>query len=189
VHRPQQPPPLCPSRPLTPRLPEPSQSALAPFPPSWRARRCSSSPPSLSLPRAPIKGPARAPSSPHQLRPSPLLSPEPIELAPPCLPRRSGELLSPFLVILCTIKLALELHHTITVMRHTSPPPIAPNCRTGDHVSHPVLEGKLNANHVRARISNSRTQQLHNMDIIIQCSNSIKKGNNSRLHHMSETST
>jgi hypothetical protein len=56
------------------------------------------------------------------------------------------------------------------------------------HVSHPVLEGKPNANHVRARISNSRTQQLHNMDIITQCSNSIKKGN-SRLHHMSETST
>jgi hypothetical protein len=55
-------------------------------------------------------------------------------------------------------------------------------------VSHPVLEGKPNANHVRARISNSRTRQLHNMDIITQCSNSIKKGN-SRLHHMSETST
>jgi hypothetical protein len=59
----------------------------------------------------------------------------------------------------------------------------------GGLVSHPVLEGKPNANHVRARISNSRTQQLHNMDIITQCSNSIKKGNNSRLHHMSETST
>jgi hypothetical protein len=29
-------------------------------------------------------------------------------------------------------------------------------------VSHPVLEGKPNANHVRARISNSCTQQLHN---------------------------
>ena len=43
-------------------------------------------------------------------------------------------------------------------------------------MSHPVLEGKPNANHVRARISNSRTQQLHNMDIITQCSNSIKKG-------------
>jgi hypothetical protein len=56
-------------------------------------------------------------------------------------------------------------------------------------VSHPVLEGKPNANHVRARISNSRTQQLNNMDIITQCSNSIKKGNNSRLHHMFETYT
>jgi hypothetical protein len=29
-------------------------------------------------------------------------------------------------------------------------------------MSHPVLEGKPNANHVHARISNSRTQQLHN---------------------------
>jgi hypothetical protein len=42
-------------------------------------------------------------------------------------------------------------------------------------LSHPVLEGKPNVNHVRARISNSRTQQLHNMDIITQCSNSIKR--------------
>jgi hypothetical protein len=47
-----------------------------------------------------------------------------------------------------------------------TPPPL---------LSHPVLEGKPNANHVRARISNSRTQQLHNMDINTQCSNSIKK--------------
>jgi hypothetical protein len=38
------------------------------------------------------------------------------------------------------------------------------------NLSHPVLEGKPNANHVRARISYSRTQQLHNMDIITQCS-------------------
>jgi hypothetical protein len=49
----------------------------------------------------------------------------------------------------------------------------------GEFVSHPVLEDKPNANHVRARISNSRTQQLRNMDIITQCSNSIKKGNSS----------
>jgi hypothetical protein len=48
-----------------------------------------------SLLRAPIKAPARAPTSPHQLRPSPLLSPEPLELALPCFPRRSGELPSP----------------------------------------------------------------------------------------------
>jgi hypothetical protein len=32
----------------------------------------------------------------------------------------------------------------------------------GEAVSHLVLEGKPNANHVRARISNSCTQQLHN---------------------------
>jgi hypothetical protein len=29
-------------------------------------------------------------------------------------------------------------------------------------MSHPVLEGKPNVNHVRARIRNSRTQRLHN---------------------------
>jgi hypothetical protein len=29
-------------------------------------------------------------------------------------------------------------------------------------LSHPVFEGKPNAKHVRARISNSHTQQLHN---------------------------
>jgi hypothetical protein len=29
-------------------------------------------------------------------------------------------------------------------------------------MSHPVLEGKSNANHVRAKIRNSRTQRLHN---------------------------
>jgi hypothetical protein len=30
------------------------------------------------------------------------------------------------------------------------------------YLSHPVLEGKSNANHVRVRIRNSRTQRLHN---------------------------
>jgi hypothetical protein len=124
-------PPLYPSRPLTPRLPEPSQSTLAPFLPSWQARQCSPSPPSLSLPRAPIKGPARAPSSPHQLRPSPPLAPEPIELAPPCFPHRSGELLSPFLAILCPIKPCSKLRHTLTVTRRHFPPPIVPGNRTG----------------------------------------------------------
>jgi hypothetical protein len=29
-------------------------------------------------------------------------------------------------------------------------------------MSHPILEGKPNANHVRARIRNSRTHRLHN---------------------------
>jgi hypothetical protein len=56
-------------------------------------------------------------------------------------------------------------------------------------MSHPVLEGKPNANHVHARISNSRTQQLHNMDIITQCSNSIKKGIIVDYIMMSKTST
>jgi hypothetical protein len=36
----------------------------------------------------------------------------------------------------------------------TTPPPA--------ELSHPVLEGKPNANHVCARIKNSRTHQLHN---------------------------
>jgi hypothetical protein len=31
-----------------------------------------------------------------------------------------------------------------------------------DKVSHPILEGKPNAKHVRATIRNSRTQRLHN---------------------------
>jgi hypothetical protein len=34
--------------------------------------------------------------------------------------------------------------------------------RLGEQVSHPVLEGKPNANHVHARIRNPRTQRLHN---------------------------
>jgi hypothetical protein len=37
-----------------------------------------------------------------------------------------------------------------------------PRCTMGGvAMSHPVLEGKPNANHVRARISYSRTQRLH----------------------------
>jgi hypothetical protein len=57
-------------------------------------------------------------------------------------------------------------HFVLPVDGHaegTTPPVVAkkPNQRT-KLVSHPVLEGKPNANHVRARISNSRTQQLHN---------------------------
>jgi hypothetical protein len=40
--------------------------------------------------------------------------------------------------------------------------PVAPMYPPMRVMSHPVLEGKPNANHVRARISNSRTQQLHN---------------------------
>jgi hypothetical protein len=115
-------PPLYSSRPLTPRLPEPSQSALAPFPPSWRARRCSSSPPSPSLLRAPIKGPARARL--HHTAPaiSTAFLPEPIELAPPCSLHRSGELPSPSLAILCPIKLCSKLRHALTVTGRHFPP-------------------------------------------------------------------
>jgi hypothetical protein len=46
--------------------------------------------------------------------------------------------------------------------------PREPSLETPCHTR--FLEGKPNANHVRARISYSRTQQLHNMDIITQCS-------------------
>jgi hypothetical protein len=56
-------------------------------------------------------------------------------------------------------------------------------------MSHPVLEGKQNVNHVRARISNSRTQQLHNRTSAHIAQIILKRGKNSRLHHMSETST
>jgi hypothetical protein len=40
--------------------------------------------------------------------------------------------------------------------------PAAPSPRRRRSVSHPVLEGKANANHIRVRIRNSRTQRLHN---------------------------
>jgi hypothetical protein len=36
------------------------------------------------------------------------------------------------------------------------------DCVLEVYLSHPVLEGKPNANHVRARIRNSHTQRLHN---------------------------
>jgi hypothetical protein len=55
-----------------------------------------------------------------------------------------------------------------TVMIHTRVPmvtslnrPILVFSMISDYVSHPVLEGKSNANHVRVRIRNSRTQRLH----------------------------
>jgi hypothetical protein len=54
-------------------------------------------------------------------------------------------------------------------IKHEFSSPYTPH-QNGVVVSHPVLEGKPNANYVRARISYSRTQQLHIMDIITQCS-------------------
>jgi hypothetical protein len=85
-------------------------------------------------------------------------------------------------------KLELEVDESLSKIRDTdvlvvSNDPAAIDRVNSAILSHPVLEGKPNANHVRARISNSCTQQLHNMDIITQCSNGIKKVNNSRLHH------
>jgi hypothetical protein len=50
-----------------------------------------------------------------------------------------------------------------------------------DHfVSHPVLEGKPNANHVRARIGNSRTQRLHSWTSSHIAQNN--SGNSTLLH-------
>jgi hypothetical protein len=47
-------------------------------------------------------------------------------------------------------------------------------------MSHPVLEGKPNANHVRARIRNSRTQRLHSWTSSHIAQNN--SGNSTLLH-------
>jgi hypothetical protein len=49
-------------------------------------------------------------------------------------------------------------------------------------MSHPVLEGKTNANHVCARIRNSRTQRLHNW-ISTHKAQIIAKISITLLHH------
>jgi hypothetical protein len=56
-------------------------------------------------------------------------------------------------------------------------------------LSHPVLEGKPNVNHVRARISNSRTQQLHTGHHHTVLKQSHKRGIIVDYIIMSETST
>jgi hypothetical protein len=86
-------------------------------------------------PRAPIKGPIRAPSSPHQLRPPPLLSLEPIELASPCCLPCPGELPSPSLAIFRSIKLCQELRHTLTFMTRHFPHSIMAGNLTGGFAS------------------------------------------------------
>ena len=48
-------------------------------------------------------------------------------------------------------------------------------------LSHPVLEGKPNANHVPARIRNSRTQRLHSWTSSHIARNNVKIG--TLLHH------
>jgi hypothetical protein len=117
------------SHPLS--LPEPSQSALAPFPYPWQARRCLPSPPSPSLPRAPIKGPARAPSSPHNTShphcPPPLAVQASAAVPLPC----SGELPSPSLASLCSIKLWPKLRHTLAITRHHFASPVVAGNPTG----------------------------------------------------------
>jgi hypothetical protein len=87
--------PLYQSRPLTPRLPEPSQSPFAPFPPSWRARRRLPSPPSP----LPLPGAYKRSRLSHVLStPAPAISsasPRANRASAAALPRRSGELHSP----------------------------------------------------------------------------------------------
>jgi hypothetical protein len=53
--------------------------------------------------------------------------------------------------------LTLLLCHLLTPCRT-----IDVGWRLGEQVSHSVLEGKPNVNHIRARIRNSHTQRLHN---------------------------
>jgi hypothetical protein len=69
---------------------------------------------------------------PHQLRPSPPLLPEPIELEPPHFPVAPVSPVLPSQVNFDRINLVLELCHTLTVTRHYSPPPIAPDYLTSD---------------------------------------------------------
>ena len=55
----------------------------------------------------------------------------PIELAPPHFPVAPVSPILPSQVNFGRINLVLELLHTLTVTRHFSPPPIAPDCLTG----------------------------------------------------------
>jgi hypothetical protein len=65
----------------------------------------------------------------------------------------SGEITSVAAVKDVAGSVSHQLKHATQQLKHVS--------RLG-LLSHPVLEGKPNANHVRARIKNSRTQRLHN---------------------------
>ena len=57
--------------------------------------------------------------------------------------------------IMTWIKVELIIYKILSHMMYTDQFIIDKSHRS---LSHPVLEGKLNANHVRARIRNSRTQ-------------------------------
>jgi hypothetical protein len=66
---------------------------------------------------------------------------------------------------------AMSCYHVAEGKPANLPPEDEAKFKAEDNLCHTrFLEGKPNANHVRARISYSRTQQLHNMDIITQCS-------------------
>jgi hypothetical protein len=92
----------------------------------------------LAVPSIPLPLPGakkRTRPSPVPSTPAPAISsasPEPIELAPPHSPVAPVSPSLPSQVSFGQIRLVLELRHTITVTRHTSPPPIAHNCGTGD---------------------------------------------------------
>jgi hypothetical protein len=93
----------------------------------------------LAVPSIPLPPPGaykRTRPSPVFITPAPAkllrLPPERNKLALPCFPRRFGEPLSPFLVILSPIKPCSKLRHTLTVTGHSFPPPIMPGNRTGD---------------------------------------------------------
>jgi hypothetical protein len=124
--------PLYPTRPLTP----PPTRAVSIDVSAIPAIMASSS--VLAVPSTPLSLPGaykRTRPSPIPSTPAPAISsafPEPIELAPPHSPVAPVSPALPSQVTFDQIKLVLELRHTITVTRHTSPPPIAPNCGTGD---------------------------------------------------------
>jgi hypothetical protein len=124
-------PPLYPSRPLTPRLPEPSCHRLLHHRHHGElvgARR----PPVLPPPRPPIKGPPRAPcSTTPGLSHSISLPRAQSDSAPSSLPSPVSSDLLPLLSP-SPIHMVLELRHSLTNAMHPSPPPIALDCLTGD---------------------------------------------------------
>jgi hypothetical protein len=136
---------LCPSRPITPCLPESSRRQFAPSPPSWRARR--RLPPLLPSPSPGVyKKDHRSstfPTPASATSPSP--SPSSIEPAPPpSLPSLvSSVLLS--LVAFDQIALALKARHSVTSLAHTCSSPIAPGGLAGDFTAasacHPPWTG------------------------------------------------
>jgi hypothetical protein len=124
-------PPLYPSRPLTPRLPEPSHRRL-------RHHRHHGKlvgvvvPPPFPPPRAPIKGPPEL----YLLHTShdhlPLAFPSLIELAPPRPPFAPVSSVLSSLVAFDRIALVLEVRHPVTILAHGLSTPIAPDGLAND---------------------------------------------------------
>jgi hypothetical protein len=90
----------------------------------------------LVVPSIPLPLPGaykRSRPSPIPSTPAPAISsasPRANRASTTALPRRSGEPRSPLPSEFWSNNLVLELCHTLT--RHSSPPPIAPDCLTGD---------------------------------------------------------